>query len=113
MAGILAIDVLLQVENDATQLAIFGSYLRLALINSDQSTVPAVASVLGRLVKCGGILTADVVDREARKALDWCVMFPLSSFADGGQCVNRVLFPRIGYDRRIPRTQRNMRRSWF
>lgn len=43
----------------------------LALINCDQLSAPAVAAALGRLVKYGGILTADVVDREARKALDW------------------------------------------
>eukprot|EP00667_Euglena_gracilis_P000062 EG_transcript_62 len=71
LAGIAAIDVLLEVELNATQMAIFGSYLRLAIINSDQGSVPAVAAVLGRLVKYGGILTADVVDREAKKALDW------------------------------------------
>ena len=72
LAGILAVDVLLEIEVNATQLAIFGSYLRLALINSDPTTVQAVAAVLGRLVRCGGMITADVVDREAKKALDWC-----------------------------------------
>eukprot|EP01064_Diplonema_japonicum_P019905 TRINITY_DN2882_c0_g1_i3.p1 TRINITY_DN2882_c0_g1~~TRINITY_DN2882_c0_g1_i3.p1 ORF type:complete len:2463 (+),score=482.32 TRINITY_DN2882_c0_g1_i3:61-7449(+) len=70
-AGIGAIGALLDVvDPTAAQLAQLGNYTRLALRNSDKSTVTAATRTLGRLAKKGGVLTAEHIEREAKKALE-------------------------------------------
>eukprot|EP01062_Namystynia_karyoxenos_P028013 TRINITY_DN2131_c0_g1_i1.p1 TRINITY_DN2131_c0_g1~~TRINITY_DN2131_c0_g1_i1.p1 ORF type:complete len:2623 (+),score=1020.62 TRINITY_DN2131_c0_g1_i1:162-7871(+) len=71
LAGLAGIDALLEVEPTAAQLAQFGSLLRLVLRNtSEKLTVHHGTRTLGRLARVGGVLTADLVEREAKRALE-------------------------------------------
>eukprot|EP00754_Rhynchopus_humris_P013492 Rhum_TRINITY_DN14328_c16_g1::Rhum_TRINITY_DN14328_c16_g1_i1::g.83259::m.83259/K07203/MTOR, FRAP, TOR; serine/threonine-protein kinase mTOR len=70
-AGIAAINTLLDVvDPTAAQLAQLGNYTRLALRNSDKTTVVAATKTLGRLSKKGGVLTAEHIEREAKRAIE-------------------------------------------
>ena len=71
VAGIAAINALLDiVDPTAAQLAQLGNYTRLALRNSDKHTVVAATRALGRLAKKGGVLAAEHIEREARRAIE-------------------------------------------
>lgn len=78
MGAILAIDHLIDVdceENEYTKITRFANYLRNTLSNqySDQTAVQMVAKALGRLARVGasGTLTAEWVEFEAKRALEW------------------------------------------
>ena len=73
--GIVAIDVLIDVitEDDEVKIISFANLLRKIL---QQSSLPSPALVeaaraLGHLVRAGGTLTADIVDFEVKRALEW------------------------------------------
>eukprot|EP00755_Sulcionema_specki_P016013 Sspe_Gene.60940::Locus_33682_Transcript_1_1_Confidence_1.000_Length_2304::g.60940::m.60940/K07203/MTOR, FRAP, TOR; serine/threonine-protein kinase mTOR len=73
LAGIAAIDALLEVDPTATQIAQFGNHLRLALRSAERTTIEAAAKTLGRLAWIGGVyVTAEQeVMREMNRALEW------------------------------------------
>ncbi|EPZ33264.1 phosphatidylinositol kinase Tor2 [Rozella allomycis CSF55] len=73
LAGIYAITTLIdfQTEENATKITRFANYLRMVLPSSDLQVIVSGARALGKLAQCGGTLTADFVDFEMRRALDW------------------------------------------
>lgn len=73
MGGILAIDRLVELESEenTTKITRFANYLRNALPGSDPTIMALAARALGHLVYCGGTLTADIVEFEVKRSLDW------------------------------------------
>ncbi|BDA44527.1 Serine/threonine-protein kinase TOR [Coccomyxa sp. Obi] len=75
LGGVLAIDELIDVKllgEDAAKTSYFASYLREVFQpNTDPMTMEVAASTLGHLVKSGGALTADIVEFEVRRAIEW------------------------------------------
>ncbi|KAI9026899.1 armadillo-type protein [Hyaloraphidium curvatum] len=73
ISGIYAIDALIDFdgEDNNTKVTRFANYLRLVLPGSDGPTMVLAAKSLGRLALVGSTLTADFVDFEVRRAMEW------------------------------------------
>eukprot|EP00854_Cymbomonas_tetramitiformis_P013611 gene13611-16092_t len=74
LGGIYAIDELIDVQlgENATKISRFANYLRdIFQPNIDTATMIAAAQALGHLVRAGGALTADVVEFEVKRGLEW------------------------------------------
>eukprot|EP00762_Andalucia_godoyi_P003296 ANDGO_06658.mRNA.1 Serine/threonine-protein kinase TOR2 len=73
LGAVAAIDQLIDIDCDehATRVTRFGNYLRNMLPNPDYVLVGMVARALGRLARAGGTLTADLVEFETKRALEW------------------------------------------
>lgn len=77
MGGILAIDELIDVSGEENEAKIirFANYLRKvfqqAPVSADTATLVMAAKALGHLARAGGTLTADFVEFEVRRALEW------------------------------------------
>lgn len=48
-----------------------GSYLRIALVASDAAVLISASKALGRLVRIGGTLSAELADSQLKRALEW------------------------------------------
>eukprot|EP00004_Rigifila_ramosa_P027283 TRINITY_DN882_c0_g1_i1.p1 TRINITY_DN882_c0_g1~~TRINITY_DN882_c0_g1_i1.p1 ORF type:complete len:2377 (-),score=590.06 TRINITY_DN882_c0_g1_i1:39-6899(-) len=73
MGGIMAIDHLIDVdtEENANKITRFANYLRIVLPNNDPATMVMASKALGHLASAGGTLTADFVEFEVKRALEW------------------------------------------
>ncbi|KAJ3067743.1 phosphatidylinositol kinase- protein kinase tor1 [Podochytrium sp. JEL0797] len=73
MAGILIIDSLIdfQGEDNTIKTTRFANYLRIVLPGSDPQISILAAKALGRLAQPGGTLTAEFVEFEVKRALEW------------------------------------------
>ena len=73
LGGIGAIDQLIDLESEdnSTKITRFANYLRMSLPNSSVPVMEAAAKALGHLARAGGTLTADFVEFEVRRALEW------------------------------------------
>jgi FKBP12-rapamycin complex-associated protein len=73
LAGIAAIDELIDVESDenATKINRFAVYLRMCLPHTEAVVMDKAASALGHLARAGGTLALDFVEFEVRRALGW------------------------------------------
>ncbi|KAJ3030013.1 UNVERIFIED_CONTAM: phosphatidylinositol kinase- protein kinase tor1, partial [Siphonaria sp. JEL0065] len=73
MAGILIIDSLIdfQGEENTIKITRFANYLRIVLPGSDPQISILAAKALGRLAQPGGTLTAEFVEFEVKRALEW------------------------------------------
>uniref|UniRef100_A0A7S1SYY6 Serine/threonine-protein kinase TOR n=1 Tax=Tetraselmis chuii TaxID=63592 RepID=A0A7S1SYY6_9CHLO len=73
--GVLAIDELIDVEilgEHASKISRFAGYLRdVFLPATDLATLELASRTMGHLVFSGGALTADVVESEVRRSLEW------------------------------------------
>ncbi|GLC61314.1 hypothetical protein PLESTB_001742500 [Pleodorina starrii] len=76
MGGVLAIDELTDVKlsgDDAAKTSRLASMLSRVLEDSEDATLSeAAAHTLGHLVRSGGAMTSDIVEKEIRRALSWC-----------------------------------------
>ncbi|KAG2481849.1 hypothetical protein HYH03_019185, partial [Edaphochlamys debaryana] len=76
MGGVLAIDELTDVKlsgDDAAKTSRLASLLSRVLEDSeDPGLSEAAAHTLGHLVRSGGAMTSDIVEKEIRRALAWC-----------------------------------------
>ena len=75
LGGVRAIDALIDVSilgENATKVSRFANYLRdVFQPGTDALTMSAAAKALGHLVRSGGSVTADVVEFEIKRALEW------------------------------------------
>ncbi|KAI9143717.1 armadillo-type protein [Paraphysoderma sedebokerense] len=75
IGGIMAIDKLIEIEGEenATKITRFANYLRMVLPGSDPQAMVLAARALGRLASpgVGGSLTAEFVEFEIKRALEW------------------------------------------
>ena len=73
VAGVLAIDELLDVdcEENASKVSRLQNFLRILLPSTDVAVARLAAACMGRLACVGGTLTADLVDIQARRGLEW------------------------------------------
>ncbi|KAI8620292.1 armadillo-type protein [Chytriomyces sp. MP71] len=73
MAGIMIIDSLIdfQGEENTTKITRFANYLRIVLPGSDPQISILASKALGRLAQPGGTLTAEFVEFEVKRALEW------------------------------------------
>ncbi|KNC98625.1 uncharacterized protein SPPG_06307 [Spizellomyces punctatus DAOM BR117] len=73
IGGILAIDKLIDFdgEENTTKITRFANYLRIVLPGSDPQITILAAKALGRLALSGGTLTAEFVEFEVKRALEW------------------------------------------
>ena len=75
LGGVRAIDALIDVSllgENATKISRFANYLRdIFQPSTDALTLAAAAKALGHLVHSGGPVTADVVEFEVKRALEW------------------------------------------
>ncbi|TPX38402.1 hypothetical protein SeMB42_g06762 [Synchytrium endobioticum] len=73
IGGILAIDSLIDFEGEdnTTKITRFANYLRLVLPGTDPQIAVLAAKALGRLAQPGGNLTAEFVEFEVKRALEW------------------------------------------
>ncbi|TPX35002.1 hypothetical protein SmJEL517_g02512 [Synchytrium microbalum] len=73
IGGILAIDKLIDFdgEDNTTKITRFANYLRLVLPGTDPQIAVLAAKALGRLAQPGGNLTAEFVEFEVKRALEW------------------------------------------
>lgn len=75
MGGLYAIDRLIDVssEDDEAKVIRFSNYLRNFFVqpSSSKQTLHMASKTLGHLARAGGTLTADFVDFEVKRALEW------------------------------------------
>ena len=75
LGGLEALDVLIDVssEDDETKIIRFSNYLRNFFVQPHQSkaSLEKAAQTLGHLARAGGAITADFVDFEVKRALEW------------------------------------------
>ncbi|EFA77745.1 protein kinase [Heterostelium album PN500] len=73
IGGILAIDELIDVDYDenAAKITKLANYLRIALSTNDQTVMQMASKALGRLARSSGTLTAECVEFEVTRALEW------------------------------------------
>ncbi|KAJ3318282.1 phosphatidylinositol kinase- protein kinase tor1, partial [Blyttiomyces sp. JEL0837] len=73
IAGIVAIDKLIDFdgEENTTKITRFSNYLRVVLPGNDMQISILAAKALGRLAQAGGTLTAEFVEFEVKRALEW------------------------------------------
>eukprot|EP00736_Rhodelphis_marinus_P007859 Rmarinus@m.12108 len=74
MGGLIAIDELIDLdcEENATKITRFANYLRMILPNAhDRATLERASRALGHLARAGGTLTADFVEFEVKRSLEW------------------------------------------
>ncbi|GAO47492.1 hypothetical protein G7K_1698-t1 [Saitoella complicata NRRL Y-17804] len=73
IGGILAIDRLIDYEGEenTTKITRFANYLRIVLPGNDTQAMILASKALGRLAVPGGTLTAEFVEFEVKKALEW------------------------------------------
>eukprot|EP00002_Diphylleia_rotans_P028068 TRINITY_DN5657_c0_g1_i3.p1 TRINITY_DN5657_c0_g1~~TRINITY_DN5657_c0_g1_i3.p1 ORF type:complete len:1876 (-),score=390.71 TRINITY_DN5657_c0_g1_i3:1816-7443(-) len=73
MGGILAIDKMIDIdfEESATKITRFANYLRPVFPNNDATLMVMASKVLGHLAHAAGTLTADFVEFELKRALEW------------------------------------------
>jgi serine/threonine-protein kinase mTOR len=73
IGGIFAIEQLIPFPGDdaAQKTTRFSGYLRAALRSNDNAVLVHAARALGRLATPGGALTAELVESEAKAALEW------------------------------------------
>ncbi|KAJ3103710.1 phosphatidylinositol kinase- protein kinase tor1 [Phlyctochytrium bullatum] len=73
IGGIVAIDNLIDFdgEENTSKITRFANYLRLVLPGNDPQSSILASKALGRLALTGGTLTADFVDFEVKRALEW------------------------------------------
>eukprot|EP01043_Picozoa_sp_COSAG02_P082356 COSAG02_NODE_20602_length_823_cov_1.395028_1_plen_253_part_10 len=73
LAGIAAIDELIDVESDenATKIIRFAEMLRMCLPHTEAVVMDKAARALGHLARAGGTLALDFVEFEVRRALEW------------------------------------------
>eukprot|EP01065_Artemidia_motanka_P017505 TRINITY_DN2095_c0_g2_i2.p1 TRINITY_DN2095_c0_g2~~TRINITY_DN2095_c0_g2_i2.p1 ORF type:complete len:2522 (+),score=807.37 TRINITY_DN2095_c0_g2_i2:103-7668(+) len=70
LAGIAAIEALVDLVPTAAQFAQFGNHLRLVLRHTERLTSDIATRTLGQLARVGGDQTADLVLRQTRNALE-------------------------------------------
>lgn len=58
-------------EENATKITRFANYLRNVLPGNDPNVMTLASKALGRLALSGGSLTADFVDFEVKRSLEW------------------------------------------
>ncbi|KAJ3037894.1 phosphatidylinositol kinase- protein kinase tor1 [Rhizophlyctis rosea] len=73
IGGILAIDKLIDFdgEENTTKVTRFANYLRIVLPGADPQITILAARALGKLAQPGGTLTAEFVEFEVKRALEW------------------------------------------
>ncbi|KAJ3106200.1 phosphatidylinositol kinase- protein kinase tor1 [Phlyctochytrium planicorne] len=73
ISGIVAIDYLIDFdgEENTTKITRFANYLRIVLPGTDPQISVMAARALGRLALPGGTLTAEFVEFEVKRALEW------------------------------------------
>ncbi|EGG15157.1 protein kinase [Cavenderia fasciculata] len=73
IGGILAIDELIDVDYDenAAKITKLANYLRYGLSTNDQTVMMMASRALGRLARSSGTLTAECVEFEVTRALEW------------------------------------------
>eukprot|EP01132_Coremiostelium_polycephalum_P005602 gene5602-6970_t len=73
IGGILAIDELIDVDYDenATKITRLANYLRIGLSSNDHTVMQMASKALGRLARSSGTLTAECVEFEVTRALEW------------------------------------------
>eukprot|EP01135_Chromosphaera_perkinsii_P003113 Nk52_evm2s236 gene=Nk52_evmTU2s236 len=73
LGGIMAIDELIDIEGEsnATKISRFANYLRIVLPGGDPQVMTSAAKALGHLALAGGTLTADFVEFEVKRSLEW------------------------------------------
>ncbi|KAI9091315.1 armadillo-type protein [Phlyctochytrium arcticum] len=73
IGGILAIDKLIEFdgEENTTKVTRFANYLRIVLPGTDPQITVLATKALGRLALSGGTLTAEFVEFEVKRALEW------------------------------------------
>lgn len=73
LGGILLIDRLVDLEGEenTTKITRFANYLRNVLPGNEIAVMAAASKALGRLAVSGGTLTADFVEFEVKRSLDW------------------------------------------
>lgn len=69
--GILAIVSLVALEGNVTRLGRFANYLRAIIPHPDVSLTEMVAKAIGQLALCEGTYTAEYVEFEIKRALEW------------------------------------------
>ncbi|MEW5302322.1 MAG: hypothetical protein WDW36_005122 [Sanguina aurantia] len=76
LGGVLAIDDLIDVKtggDDAAKTSRLALLLSRSLEDADDPLlIDMAAHTLGRLVRCSGAMTSDIVEREIKRALSWC-----------------------------------------
>ena len=58
-------------EESATKITRFANYLRIILPGSDPQIMQLASKALGKLARPGGTLTAEFVEFEIKRALEW------------------------------------------
>lgn len=73
IGGIMAIDEVIDIdyEENASKITRLATYLRVGLASSEPVVMQMASKALGRLARASGTLTADCVDFEVRRALEW------------------------------------------
>eukprot|EP01113_Clastostelium_recurvatum_P006582 TRINITY_DN1298_c0_g1_i1.p1 TRINITY_DN1298_c0_g1~~TRINITY_DN1298_c0_g1_i1.p1 ORF type:complete len:2380 (+),score=927.36 TRINITY_DN1298_c0_g1_i1:62-7201(+) len=73
IGGILAIDELIDVDYDenATKITRLANFLRLGLATTEPSVLLIASKALGKLARSSGTLTAECVEFEVKRALEW------------------------------------------
>eukprot|EP01133_Synstelium_polycarpum_P000171 gene171-204_t len=73
IGGILAIDELIDVDYDenAAKITKLANYLRIGLTTNDPTVMLMASKALGRLARSSGTLTAECVEFEVTRALEW------------------------------------------
>ncbi len=75
LGGVLAIDSLIDFdgggEENTAKITRFANYLRIAIPSNDIEVMRLAATALGRLAIPGGTLTAELVEFEAKRSLEW------------------------------------------
>jgi FKBP12-rapamycin complex-associated protein len=73
LGGIAAIDRLinLETEENATKITRFATHIQNSLPHANATVTEKVAEALGHLARAGGTLTAEFVEFEVRRALEW------------------------------------------
>lgn len=73
IGGLHALNALIDFKGDdaAAKLTKFSNYVKRILEGNDNSAMVVAAKCLGRLATPGGALTAELVDSEAKRALEW------------------------------------------
>ncbi|XP_027052994.1 serine/threonine-protein kinase mTOR [Pocillopora verrucosa] len=70
--GIMAIVALIGIDNgNTTKMSRFANYLRNLLPSNDQVVMQMASKAMGRLALTGGTFTADYVEFEVKRALEW------------------------------------------
>eukprot|EP00820_Chromera_velia_P019501 Cvel_28328.t1-p1 / transcript=Cvel_28328.t1 / gene=Cvel_28328 / organism=Chromera_velia_CCMP2878 / gene_product=Target of rapamycin, putative / transcript_product=Target of rapamycin, putative / location=Cvel_scaffold3684:1-13594(-) / protein_length=1847 / sequence_SO=supercontig / SO=protein_coding / is_pseudo=false len=83
LGGIIAMDELIDVHCDENETKIirFANYLRTVFQQPvDQAVLPRATRALGHLVRAGGNMTADFVEFELRRSLEWLIAEPRSEY---------------------------------